>query len=312
MKYKETIYNAWQFTQNNKKLIIWYGFLPALLTTLVGILYVTYQVFAFQTSPLFNYQGSSFALVLIRTIYSFVIENVSISVPLIVVVVILGIIYLIVPTILQAATIDIIARRKHNQETTLVQGFNHGLLRFLPLFEYELIMRTFSIITLSTEAAFVLRNFGVDALNALLPVLILVVLVGLILHLFFTFTEYYIVIDEEGVINAIIKSCTLVITNLQHTFMLVILMLIIGIRIIIQIALVILIPAVVIAGFAFFASISLPQYAIIIIAAVSCLVLIFAAYLAAVVHIFATSVWTFTFLEFTESENLTARHKIDS
>lgn len=309
MKYKETIYEAWQFTQENKKMIIWYGLLPALLATLVGILYVTYQVLAFQASPLFSSNQDSFFNVLIKTIFNFIVNNFSLTVPLIIVGVVLVVVYFLVPILLQASMIDVIARKRHGQEINLGQGLNNGMLRFLPLFEYSLLMRTFSMITISAEAAFILRNLGPSLFQTMLPIIIIAAIVALILHILFTFAEYYIVIDEEGVMSAIIKSCTLVILNLQHTFMLVILMLIIGIRIIIQIALVIIIPAIFITGFAYFASISLPQYAIIFIGSVSALILLFASYLAAVVHVFAVAVWTFTFLNFTEEETITARHK---
>jgi len=311
MNYKERIYEAWQFTQNNKKMIIWYGFLPALITTIFGICYVGYQIMAFKASPLFDNAPRSFGYTVATTFFDFIKANFSLTVPLIITAIILFIIYIFAPVILESSMIQVIARKKNGQNVTLPEGLQYGLLRFLPLFEYSLLMRTFSIISITAEAAFILRNLGVTAFQTFLPVIIVMAVFALLLHILFTFTEYYIVVDEEHVMASIVKSCTLVILNMQRTMMLVILMLIISIRILIQLVLVILIPAIVISGFAFFASTTLPGYAFYILGGLTLLFIIFASYLAAVVHVFAATVWTFTFLDFTSNVIPTAREKGD-
>ncbi len=312
MKYKERIYEAWQFTQSNKKLIIWYGFIPALLTTFVGILYVIYQILAFKSSPLFDDAPTSFLYELLTTILNFIQSNFSISIPLIIIGIILLIMFLLLPVLFDASMIQVIARRRNGQNVTLGDGLRYGVLRFLPLFEFSLLMKTFSFISITTEAAFILRNLGPNVFQNLLPVIIIVFVVALILHILFTFAEYYIVIDESGVTSGIVKSCTLVILNIQQTFMLVILMLIIAIRILIQMVLIIIIPAVIITGLAYYASVSLPEYGLVILGFLSVIFVLFASYLAAVVHVFSVTVWTHTFLDFTSEELVSAREKIET
>ncbi len=311
MKYKERIYEAWQFTQSNKKLIIWYGFIPALLTTFVGILYVIYQILAFKSSPLFDDAPTSFLYELLTTILNFIQSNFSISIPLIIIGIIILIIFLLLPVLLDASMIQVIARRRNGQNVTLGDGLRYGVLRFLPLFEFSLLMKTFSFISITTEAAFILRNLGPNVFQNLLPVIIIFFVVALILHILFTFAEYYIVIDETGVTSGIVKSCTLVILNVQQTFMLVILMLIIAIRILIQMVLIIIIPAVIITGLAYYASVSLPEYGLVILGFLSVIFVLFASYLAAVVHVFSVAVWTHTFLDFTSEELVSAREKVE-
>jgi len=311
VKYKERIYEAWQFTQSNKKLIIWYGFIPALLTTFVGILYVIYQILAFKSSPLFDDAPTSFLYELLTTILNFIQSNFSISIPLIIIGIIILIIFLLLPVLLDASMIQVIARRRNGQNVTLGDGLRYGVLRFLPLFEFSLLMKTFSFISITTEAAFILRNLGPNVFQNLLPVIIIFFVVALILHILFTFAEYYIVIDETGVTSGIVKSCTLVILNVQQTFMLVILMLIIAIRILIQMVLIIIIPAVIITGLAYYASVSLPEYGLVILGFLSVIFVLFASYLAAVVHVFSVAVWTHTFLDFTSEELVSAREKVE-
>ena len=168
-------------------------------------------------------------------------------------------------------------------------------------------MGTFSIISISTEAAFILRNLGPEVFSTLTPIFIIILVVTFIIHILFTFAEYYIIIDGTGIMTAIVKSCTLVILNIQQTVMLAILMLIIAVRILIQIILIIIIPAMVVIGLAYYASVSLPDYGLAILIGLSCLFLLFASYLAAVVHVFSVAVWTYTFLDFTSEEIVSAR-----
>ena len=292
-------------------MVMWYALAPAILTTLIGILYVGYQIMAFRTSELFNWHGQSFAYELITNILNFIKSNFDISVSLIIGAVVIGILFLLLPILADASMMQVIARRRNGQKTSLGEGVKFGMLRFLPLFEYSLIIRTFSLVSITAEAAFIIRNFGPEAFGNLLPVIIIVAVVALILHIFFTFAEYYIVIDETGVMSGIVKSCTLVLLNIQQTFMLVILMLIIAARILIQMILVIIIPAIIITGMAFYASVSLPEYGLIILGGISILFIIFTSYLAAVVHVFSVAVWTYTFLDFTESDLISAREKIE-
>jgi len=292
-------------------MIFWYGFIPAIVATFVGILYVMYQILAFKSSPLFDDAPRSFLFELATTVLNFVQNNFSISVPLIIVGIVILIVYLLLPVLIDASMIQVIARLRNGQKVSLGEGLRFGVLRFLPLFEFSLLMRTFSFISITAEAAFIIRNLGPNVFQNLVPVFIIVGVVALILHILFTFAEYYIVIDGTGVTSGIVKSCTLVILNVQQTFMLVILMLIIAVRILIQIVLVIIIPAVIITGLAYYASVSLPEYGLIILGVLSVVFILFASYLAAVVHIFSVAVWTNTFLDFTSEELISAREKIE-
>ena len=90
------------------------------------------------------------------------------------------IIYLIFPTIAQAAAIQYIARQRNGQNVTLGDGLKYGLLRFLPLFKYHLLIRTFGVFTILFEGAFVLRNLGMGVFKILLPLFILFAVIGLI------------------------------------------------------------------------------------------------------------------------------------
>lgn len=306
---RKIIGEAWEFTQNNRKLIIWYAFIPAVLTTLAGILYLLYQYYAFLTSPTLGGAQESVVFIVIRGVYEMVRDNLAGTVPLLIAAGIVGLLYIVVPSLCEGAIIQLIARKRNSQSVRTRDGIRYGILSFLPLFEYSWLVRTFSIVGVSAWAAFITRNLGWSALETFSPILILYAIVGVILTLLFTYTEFFIVIDDRRVIESIAKSSVLVMTHLQETILLSLLMLIISIRILVQIVFVLLIPAVMLAIVYFFASTTVPLVAIWVAIGVGLLLLYIAAYLSATIHVFAASVWTFTFLELTSEEDVSARER---
>ncbi len=309
MNYKKLIADSWRFTQENKSLIYWFGFLPSVLSTTIGIGYLGYQFFAFKKSFLFDVSETSFFHDVMEYGWSFVSEHATLTVPLVVVGIILAILWLLVPTLTKAASFQAIARSKNGQKSGVGIGLKYGLMAFLPLFEFHLLVKTFSPMSMVTEASFVVRNLGMGIFSIMAPVFIVIFCISLVLVLLFTYADLYIVIDGEGVISSMKKSAKLVILNWQHTILITILMLIIGVRIIIQALLIFLVPAVALLTAGYIATLALEITALIIAGAIGVLGLVLAAYLGGVVDIFAYTVWTYTFLELTSQDEISARDK---
>lgn len=303
MNSRHIIADAWHFTRENPRLMWWYSFFPALLTTLVGILYLLYQFFAFKRSPLFDDAEKSFLTEIIGTTLGFLNKHSNLWIPAIITVVILLILYLLLPTLTQGALIQSIAKKRHGEPIGLARGISLGLLAFLPLLEYHLLIKSFSIISLFTEAAFVLRNLGPGALQTLLPVFIIATIVGLILTLLFTYSEFFIVLDKKPVLRSMGRSAKLVVLSWQHTLLIAILMLIIGLRIIVNILAVLLVPALLFFSAGLLATVTLTKIGIAIGVVVSLLGLFVATYFTGILNLFANTVWTFTFLELMNEKN---------
>lgn len=311
MSYRQLIQEAWAFTQNNKKLVIWYGFLPAIFTTTVGVIYLTYQFFAFKKSYLFDNAQQSFLSDVFHFATVFIKAHLNFTLPVIIFCAIFLVIYLLFPTAAQAAAIQYIARKKNGQEMSVGGSMRHGILRFLPLFEYHLMIKTFGIFTLLFEAGFVLRNLGMDLFQIMLPLFIIIFIFGIILTLLFTYADFFIVIDREPIITSIKKSMKLVIYHWQKTFFVSLLMIIIGVRIILQVFLLLLIPSMLIFVGGYVATFALAKIGIIIGGILSISALLFASYLTGAVDVFSYVVWTFTFLDLTSQKELSAREPED-
>lgn len=303
MNSRHIIADAWHFTRENPKLMWWYSFLPSLLTTLIGILYLLYQFFAFKRSPLFDDAEKSFLTEIIGTTLGFLNKHSNLWIPAVIIVVILLILYALLPTLTQGSLIQSIAKKRHGEPIGLARGISLGLLAFLPLLEYHLLIKSFSIISLFTEAAFVLRNLGPGALQTLLPVFIIAVIVGLILTLLFTYSEFYIVLEKKPVLKSMGRSAKLVVLSWQHTLLIAILMLIIALRIVINILAVLLVPALLFFSAGLLATITLTKIGIAIGVVISLLGLFVATYFTGILNLFANTVWTFTFLELTHEKS---------
>jgi hypothetical protein len=307
MNYRQIIGEAWGFTQENKKLIVGYAFVPSLLGTVVGAGYLIYQFYSFKSSPLFENWSESFSTVALKEIFDILRQNIGSGVLLTVVAIILALMYFFLPPITDGAMIQLIARKKSGQDVRMRDGLKYGLNYFLPLFSYSLANRTFNIISIFWEAAFVLRNLGPDTFEALLPVLIPLIIISLLFMFMFTFSEYYIVIDDNHMGQSMAKSSVLVFKHWGKAFMVSLLMFIIGIRILLQVVFVLLVPLAVLLGFFYFAASTLPDIGIWIGGGLGIAALLFASYLGAIVHVFTTTVWVFSFLDLTTTPEINAR-----
>lgn len=310
MDYRNIIADSWKYTQGHKKLIRWLGFFPALFTTTVSIATLLYQFFAFKESYLFNEHEASFAGQVVTYIYDFGKDHVSWTMPAIIFAIIFGIIYFLFPTLAKASSIQIVAREKNGQKVGISEGIRHGAFSLLPLIEYHALIKTFSFFSILVEASFVIRNLGVDLFLIFSPIFVLFILLGLVLTLLFTYSDFYIVVDGDGVFESMKKSARLVIMHWKHTFLISILMLIIGVRIILQVVLVFLIPTLIIVITGYLSIIFAPAISIVIGGTIGLVALVIAAYLNGVVDIFSYTVWTQTFLTLSAEKEVSARETL--
>lgn len=307
MNYRKLIVESWQYTQKNKKLIRWCGLFPALFTTTVAVWYITYQFFAFKESYLFSEGHQSFFSDVMLMIWDFIINNVSWTLPLTILVVIFFIAYMVIPTLAKATAIQYIARKKNGQNLEVGSALKYAVFSFLRLFEYHLLIKTFGFFTILLEMSFVLRNLGPVMFKFFLPIFIIIMIIGFLLTLLFTYTDFFIVVDGKKVFESIKSSIKLVILNWKHTFLITLLMILIGIRIVIQIVMVFLIPILIIVTTGYIATVVLPFTAVLIGAVFGLICLIIAAYLNGIVDIFSYAVWTTTFLELTAQKQVSVR-----
>lgn len=305
VKYKKIIADAWSLTQERKELFWWFAFVPALLSTLVTIVYLGYQFVAFTSSPLFadDGLGANIFDTILHVATTLLSEQTGLAVFLIMITGIVGLAYLMLPVFTQGALIQLLANIRAGQKVSMLEGVSFGFTRFLQLFEYHLAIKTFSLVSILTYAALVLRMLGVDAFLFFMWILALFGAIGFVLSILFTYSEFFIVIDNKGVFQSMLASSALVIRHWHHTLFMFLLMALISLRIILNLVVALLIPVLVIAPIFLFASLTLAKLGVIIGSIAGLIALYFAAYFLGIFEIFASAVWTFTFLELTSKHD---------
>jgi len=298
MNVRDVVRKAWQITQVHLKKLIWYGSVPAFFSTVVSSVYLTYQYYAFKSSALFTGERTVNILDEINMAWGIISAYPKATIVLIVLAVLFFAGYTLTPPAFRGALIHALMKIKNYEPIT--RSFEIGVRRFFPMFEFGVIVGSFSIITIFTESSFILRWWGVNIFFIVLPVLLFVMAVGLIASFLFTYSEYFIVLEDMKIIKAIKESVILVISNLRKTFLIFLLMLLIGVRIILNVILILFVPMGVVFLGAYFSAIFSHAIGLVIIGIIALGILLVASYLMGLFNVFSTAVWVFTYAALTE------------
>ncbi|MBT5824001.1 hypothetical protein HOH67_02605 [Candidatus Peregrinibacteria bacterium] len=302
MNYRAIIRDAWVMTQSNKKLIWTFAFVPALLTTIVFMGYMVYQFFALRTSGLFGGETKDLFSIIAKKLWQFIGNHPGVGVFLIVVASVLGLVWLMLPVFTQGALIQLLGRARRGEEISILDGIGLGFRRFLQLFEYHLAIKSFGFVSVFTNAVFFLRSLGLEAFGVFIWIFLLIFVVGIFLTLLFTYSEYFICLNDQGMFKSMMASSSMVVRHWHHTFFMLLLMSFITLRIVINIAFAMLLPLLVMGPILFFTSVTLVKIGVVVGGIVGLVGLYFASYFVGVFNVFTTAVWTFTFLELHEKK----------
>lgn len=298
MDTRAIVKKAWQITQVHLKKLIWYGAIPAFLGTMVYGAYAVYQYHALTESAVFNPNKTVDVLGSVYTSWDFITGHFTLSITLgILGLIVLGLNF-VLPPIMKGALIQ--ALSKINDFQPIAGSFEVGIRRFFPMLEFAFLTGSFSILTIFTESSFILRWWGQEVLLLALPILLFIGVVGLIASFLFTYSEYFIVLKKEAIIKSITESAVLVLANFRKTILIFILILLIGARAILNVLLILFIPAIAMFLTIHFAHLFMTTIGFIIIGIISLLILLLSSYLMGLFSVFATAVWVLSFTELTQ------------
>lgn len=300
MRYKQIVSDSWQIIKKDKADLFIFGFIPSLFGTIVGVVYVSYQIMAFRHSPLFSSSQGIDYLSLLSPIWDFMKMHPSVAVSIVLFTFFVLLMYFFSPILCGGALIDLITKRVRGKE--LRGGFSKGLQFFFPLFEFVAMTSVFSVTSYFTELSVVLRNFGAGTWVFLIPLLTSILVIGIFLSLLFIFVPQFIVLENMNVIQAMKKSAILVLGNVKNTFFLGITLALIALRVVLNIFLILLIPLLFMSIVALAATLALKWLGIIIGSIIGFGLLIVGAYLLAGFFLFTHAVWTLSFIRFRKEE----------
>lgn len=209
---------------------------------------------------------------------------------------------MVVPVVLEGGLIFSIDAIKKNEEISGGRALMKGFLVFLPFFELTLVVGFFSLHTVLFETAFAFRNLPPDFFQFVLIPLVIFGGIAMIASLAMVYAEFFLVLEGEKVTNSIGKSFALMMENIRHTVILGLLMLTIGVRILIFVALIVGIPLFLIWLLGHTMVRMDPAWAVASSVLAGIILLYFSSKLMGAVKVLVTAAWTLSFLEIRKME----------
>ena len=294
MKCSEVIKTAWRMT-NSERGLVWFGITPAFFGTLVGIGYLVYQFLAFQASPFFGAKEFDFSK-LESFVRGFAGNHPTLATFLTVSAIIVGILYFIFPPFCEGGIIGLVsAIHKKKEGVKASDGIAIGAHHFLRMFEFRMVIGSFGFIYFLTVISLAIRKLGTPPWLVFL--LGFIFLASFIMSFLFIYAQNFIVLENRNLIPALTGSAKLVVSNFGKTFLMWLLIFLISIRVIINVVLIFFIPAFIAFVANFFVGAIALTLGIILAVFVGLVVILLAAYLAGMLHVFTTTAWTLTFLD---------------
>lgn len=295
---REIIARAWAITRKQRG-VRWWGYTSSFFETLLHLKMLIYQTYFFWS---FMIAGN--------TIGFFEIEEIiyrSVPFPVFATVMTLIVVLLIVeffiPSFCLGAVIGLGAKAHREEEVN--GGWILGLYNFFPLFVVREIAVLSSVSLAVTLSSLIFRYGGSpDMVSFLLAALWFLWLFSVVLKFLICFSEEAIVIRKVGMFTAMGMSFKLVLSHLSKIVFLLVLLFVISLRIVINAAMALLLPALIF-GFAFLFSTFLSATVTTVLTGLIAIILVaLSSYLFAYLEVFKQTAWTITFLELSKLKEL--------
>ncbi len=285
-------------TTSEKQLRRW-GFVSALLETLLSIKLLTYQLwFAYS----YFYLGSTVGFFAIEEV---LFKNLPMAVAATIIgtLLILVLIELVFPHMATGAVIGLGAKSHMKQEVK--GGLVLALYNFFPILVVHELFVLSGISTIITICSFILRYSPSEGMSVFtIGIVSFLFLFSLAFKFFASFSEEAVVIHKHGPFAAIGRSFKLIISHLGQVVFLLILLFVIMLRVLINLVMMLLIPAIVI-GIALLLAQFLPAMISYILGGVVGLILTgVTSYFFAYITVFRQNVWTITYIELSSQRDL--------
>lgn len=289
MPYAHIIARAWKIAAENPK-IKWFIWFPAFMAVLIFTGKIGWQIYAYASE--FGLIETEFDLNTATSLIGFLTENNLWGWTLVLSALVL-LFYFLIPAWIDSVLILVLKQKLEQPEKYLSirQKIISSGEYFFKMFELHGALALFSPLSVLFFASFIYRSFEGGLESLLIPIVMTYFAICLVINLFTSYAEYYLICDDESVSMAMRKSASLVFMNLTQTIAVMLLLSLINVRILINIIVVLGVPIALIAAITVFSNLAIIVIAVIL----GILVVALAAYISALIEIFARSVWIQTF-----------------
>lgn len=294
---REIIAEAWAITTKEIAIRRW-AFTSSFFETLLDVKLLVYQLY-FAYEYVYGEGHAGFFDIEIALYHAMPF---SVFLASMIFFVLLIVVELFLPHLCTGAIIGLAA--KSYRKEPVKGGLVLGLYNFFAVFGIHEFLVLAGLSTVITLSSLILRYISDPLSYWSIGVLAFFFVISNILRFFFSFANQATILQKISIFDAMGKSFKLIVSHLSHVMFLLLLLFVITIRIILNIAMVILIPGMILGiGYSLALVISTTiSYTIAGIVGVG--LVIAASYFFAYLHAFKHTVWTITYLELIKQKDL--------
>ncbi len=301
--YKEIIQESWEITKEYKSKLFKFWFVPSLFTSILWIIWISYQIIAFKNSSYIPWEFSFWFEDIAIITWWWVKMHWLASFLIWLFLIFSFAMYTILPSICEWSIIYYVNQIKNWKSLEKLSWWLWAWLwNFYKMFELSAILAPFHIFTLISEWSFFARNLWEKFFSILLPFLIFLFFVSIIINFLFAFSSQYLIIEKKSVMWSINASSWMVMRNIKDIFFLWWIVLLIIIRIFVNIFIILLIPLIIFFVLTFFATTNYFSIWVIIWWIISAFLIWVSAYLLWWFNVFINTFWTISYFKFKKIE----------
>lgn len=288
---KNIIIPAWKIIALDKKVKKFY-FIPWVLAIIFLTVMLVYQ-------SLYTYiviawrQNEAFQLILNFFEKDYFIEILILSI-------IFFLLYIFLTPIFEWGLIKYISQRDEHWFEKKISSSDVlwvGLMKFLPVFEYDQMFSKFKFLSILNFYLFTIRIVWIEYISWISYLYIVVFFFSMLVNIFFSYSKFEIVMHNKKVFESIAASSRITVLNLKTTIKLYFLIFILNIRVILNFIVLLAFPFLIALSIGYITTQVFLFIAIIIISILFLFFLAFISYMSAVLEIFTTSLWYYAWRE---------------
>lgn len=294
---REIIAEAWHITTTHRQLRMW-GFLRTFFVLLLDLKLLSYQLY-------FLYSYISGHQVGLLDDWILLYENAPMWVFVTVLVLFLLVLFveLFLPSLCDGAIIGLAAKARNKEK--MEGGFILGLYNYFPILTLHEVFVFSGVSTFITASSLILR-YTEGLKFPLLFVAIILWIISSTLRFFASFSEEGVVINKLGVFESAGRSIKLTVSYLGHVVFLSLLMVVIGLRVVINAVVIVLLPSILFSLGTVLTWFLAPTIAWGIIGVIGMIMVLVLAYGLTYLNVFRQTVWTVMYMEMNKQKDLDA------
>lgn len=209
--------------------------------------------------------------------------------------------YFILVPIFDAWLVKYVDRKYKKIAISKSEAFWQWIYKFLQIFEYNNFFSPFKILSILNAYLFIIRLIWIQYLQITSYVFLVIFIFWIIINVLFSYTRFFIILEDKKIFEAIWESTKLAIVNPKITINLFFVIFILNLRVIFNFIIFLLFPIAIVSAITYISIKFLLIITILILSLIFIWFIIFIWYITAVLEIFNISLWYHAYIHWKEN-----------